>query len=313
MRRVNPPPDPLKASAAGPTTEAPPILLTGLPRCGSSWVGQRLSTVDGIRYRYESLNKDWVPALRGKLAPFRYQRPGTPGPEHIRQAANRAMAGRQSNRQRLRGIYRGYGDAVFRRQGRLVLKDPTACLLAGWLSQRHGCRVIVLTRHPCGFVHSVRRLGWPMRLQRLLTQRPLVRDHLQPHLPVLEACLDDPLAALGGLWAATHHVLCRQAAEDEPTPSEAGSNWHFLPYERLCLAPEAGFAELSDAVGAPVSPAIDDGKHQEDPGSTVKDSRRVALAWKAGLTRDEKRRVMTPVDALGLRTLAEAGFEPAPP
>lgn len=280
-----------------PDTGQPPILLTGLPRCGSSWVGQCVSRVDNVRYRYESLNADWVPALRGQLGQFRYHPPELPGPERFRRAADRALSGRQSMRQRARGIYRGYADAVLRRRGRLVLKDPTACLLAGWLAAHYHCHVVILTRHPCGFVHSIQRLGWPIPLDRLLSQRALVRDHLEPHLDTLTACRDDPLAALGAFWAATHLTLQRQAGEE----------WPFISYERLCLQPEHGFADLSSALGVDIPAPRASETHREDPGSTLKNPRQAATAWRAGLTRDEIARIMAPVDALGLRELAEWG------
>jgi len=284
--------------ASAPDEQAP-LLVTGLPRSGSSWVGQVLCRAPGVRYRYESLNPHWVPALRGRPGHFRYLAPDRPGPKAVRRAGDRALAGRQSPKQLLRALYRGYGRAALRRRGRLVLKDPTACLLAGWLQARHGGEVLVLVRHPCGFASSIQRLGWPIRLRRLLDQDDLVRDHLEPYLPVLEQSIDDPWAALGAFWAAVHRVLRAQA----------GDGWHFVRYETLCLAPTEAFGTLARNLGLDLAPSATarTGPHREDPGSTAKDSRRMASIWHDRMSRDAQEAVMGPVEALGLKDWSESG------
>jgi hypothetical protein len=275
----------------------PPVFLTGLPRCGSSWIGERLSRTPGIRYRYESLNLHWAPALAGTLGHFRYQRPGMPAPASLERAVDRVVAGDQSWKQRLRAVARGYGPAALRRSGRLVLKDPTAVFLTGWLADRHALQVVVLHRHPCGFAASIRGLGWPIRLQRLLAQPDLVADHLGDHIDTLSAALADPLAALGGFWAATHRVLLRQA----------GTDWIFASYERLCLDPEPAFNELSERLNMDLPPPEPSTRHRPGAASTSKDGRQVALAWRDQLSGGEQERVMGPVRALGLEAFAADG------
>lgn len=275
-----------------------PIFLTGLPRCGSSWIGETLSRAPGVRYRYESLNLHWAPGLTGTLGHFRYQRPGTPAPRELERAVDAAMAGSQSWKQRVRAVARGYGPAALRRSGRLVLKDPTAVLLTAWLAERRPLRVAILTRHPCGFAASIRHLGWPIRLQRLLAQPDLVTDHLQDHVDTLRACLDDPLAALGGFWAATHHVLRRQAQED----------WVFAAFEALCLDPDQAFPALSRQLGLAVPAPKPTARHRPGAASTQKDGRQVALAWRGQLSAEEQDRIMSPVRKMGLEEFAVRGL-----
>lgn len=257
-------------------------------------MGQLLAEAPGIRYRYESLNPDWVPALGGRPGPFRYQAPGTPGPIWLQRAAERAFAGRQSGKQALRAVVRGYPRSLFRRHGRLVLKDPTACLLAGWLEERIPCEVVVLTRHPCGFAASVTALRWPLRLERFLSQPDLVAHHLRPYRDVLAPCAADPLAALGAIWAAAHLVLRAQG----------GERWHFQSFETLCLAPGKGFATLSDALRIRIAAPTPGGRHRSDPGSTTKDGRRVALSWRERFTDQEIKRILQPVRDCGLAAFA---------
>lgn len=283
----------MQPTIANHTTEAPPVLITGLPRCGSSWVGQWLSKAEDVRYRYESLNPHWVPALEGTLGHFRYLRPDEEGPMSIRNAVDRAFQGGQSAKQYARALYRGYLSSALRRRGRLVLKDPTACLLAAWLQRRQGCKVIVLVRHPCGFAASIRALDWPIRLERLLKQSELVEDHLEPFIPVLHASRNDALATLGAFWAAVHHVFQRQADE----------TWVFKSFEELCLAPEPAFAELGRSIGIHEKAPAPVGAHRRDPGSTRKDGARAATGWRETLTPSEVKRVLAPVREFGLEAL----------
>jgi hypothetical protein len=262
-----------------------------------------MSAAPGIRYRYESLNPHWVPGLEGRPGHFRYQRPGTPGPQWLQDAADRAFSGHQSWKQRLRAVVRGYGASLLRSRGTLVLKDPTACLLAGWLAERTPCRVVVLTRHPCGFAASVTALGWPLRLERLLSQESLLQDHLLPVRDVLADSANDPLTALGAFWAAVHLVLRNQGR----------GRWHFQSFERLCLSPEEGFQEFSEALGFTLKPATAPFRHRSDPGSTAKDGRQVALAWQKHLTRGEIERILLPVRACGLASFVESPEQSGPP
>jgi len=44
---------------------------------------------------------------------------------------------------------------------RRLLKDPIACLMAKYITQRVNARTLSLFRHPAGFVRSILDLGWP--------------------------------------------------------------------------------------------------------------------------------------------------------
>jgi hypothetical protein len=280
-----------------------PVLITGLPRSGSSWVGEVLARRPGVRYRYESLNQHWVPQLRGTLGHFRYQRPGTPGGKGLRAAVDGALKGKQSARQLLRAFYRGYPQATLRPKGRLLLKDPTACLLAAWIESQRDVQVVLLVRHPCGFASSVHALQWPFHLQRMLTQRPLLEDHLDPFRGLLEQCLKDPWASLGGFWAATHLVL----------QAQAGPGWITAHYEQLCARPQTAFETLAADLGLartavantrPVAAADTD----TDPGSTRRNSGRMAMIWRERMSNEEINSVMEVVERFGLVDFATAGM-----
>jgi hypothetical protein len=73
-----------------------------------------------------------------------------------------------------------------RRGARPLIKDPFALLLAGRFAERSGALVVLLVRHPAGFVSGIRRSGWRLDARNLLRQSELMRDHLEPFRKQLE-------------------------------------------------------------------------------------------------------------------------------
>ncbi|WP_084957108.1 sulfotransferase [Thermoactinospora rubra] len=228
------------------------VLVTGLPRSGTSWTGKMLAASGELTYVNEPLNPqhppgrcpgvlratvthrfqyicesnegDWLPAFRDTVA-LRY----------------RFLAELRANRSPydLARMVR-YGAAFAR--GRLtgrraLLDDPFAVLSAGWFAARLGCRVVALVRDPVGFVASWRRLGWTADLDQLLDQPLLVRDH--PSVLELRPLADcgDRIAKAVALWRFTRSVLLG-------TPGI-----HVVSYEALASDPLGGFRELYEVCG----------------------------------------------------------------
>ncbi|MGW4800195.1 sulfotransferase [Nonomuraea sp. NPDC004297] len=227
--------------------DASPVLVTGLPRSGTSWTGKMLAAGGDLVYVNEPLNPqhppgrcpgvldarvthrfqyicddnsaDWLPAFRDTVG-LRY----------------RWLAELRANRspydlaRLLRyGVAFTHGRLTGRRA---LLDDPFAVLSAGWFARRLGCRVIALVRDPVSFVASWARLGWTVHLDELLDQPLLVRDH--PEVLELRALAGsrDRAATAAALWRVTRSVL-------------AGTPGILLTsYESLAADPVPGFRRL---------------------------------------------------------------------
>ena len=280
------------------TSNSRPVFITGVPRCGSSWVGSVLGSSSSVRYIYEPLNPHWSPAVRGKLWHFKYLTSGADSWPAIEQAAGNAFSGSQSLLQLARAARRGYLSSALRRADRTLVKDPTAVLMTDWVASRYDAQVLVITRHPCGFASSVESLGWKFRVERLLQQDALMNDHLQAHEHTLRATTGDDWQALGAFWAAVHHVLANQAAHRE--------GWIFQRYEDLCREPGDGFDCLARNLGLEMPSSKLErllrppGKASADPGSTRKHSAYMADAWKERLSPGQIDAVLGVVKAFGL-------------
>ncbi|SEG99106.1 Sulfotransferase family protein [Nonomuraea solani] len=235
-----------------------PVLVTGLPRSGTSWTGKMLAAGGDLVYVNEPLNPQhppgrcpgvldarvthrfqyicddnaagWLPAFRDTVA-LRY----------------RWLAELRANRSPYdlaRLLRYGTAFAYGRLTGRrALLDDPFAVLSAGWFARRLGCRVIALVRDPVSFVASWQRLGWTVYFHELLEQPLLVRDH--PELLELRSLVgsQDRVAKAAALWRATRLILAG-------TPDVLVTS-----YESLAADPLPGFQRLYAYAGLPWTPA----------------------------------------------------------
>ncbi|WP_214325917.1 sulfotransferase [Nonomuraea sediminis] len=282
-----------------------PILVTGLPRSGTSWTGKMLAASGELVYVNEPLNPQhppgrcpgvlragvshrfqyicdansgaWLPAFRDTVA-LRY----------------RFLAELRANRSPydLARLARYGGAFVLGRLAgrRALLDDPFAVLSAGWFATRLGCRVIALERDPVAFVASWQRLGWTVYFHELLEQPLLVRDH--PEVLSLRALVgsQDRIAKAAALWRVTHTILAR-------TPGI-----RLVSYDALAADPLPGFRDLYAYCGLTWTPRAEERITHACTGTTT--SRR-GFTW-TGLSRT----AFHPMNSRAALSTATAGLTP---
>jgi hypothetical protein len=223
------------------------VLVTGLPRSGTSWTGKMLAAGGDVVYVNEPLNPQHPPGrcpgvLKASVT-HRFQYICDDNSADWLPAFRNTIALRYGFRDELRANRSPYDLARLVRYGaafthgrltgrRALLDDPFAVLSAGWFASRLGCRVIALIRDPVTFVASWQRLGWTVHFRELLTQPLLVRDHPAALglRPLLDS--DDHLAKTAALWRFTRDVLLDTAGI------------HLVTYESLAADPIDGFRAL---------------------------------------------------------------------
>ena len=129
--------------------------------------------------------------------------------------------------------------------GRLLIKDPLACLLGNYLTARHGLQTLVLFRHPAGFVSSVCRLGWPRVefLRQFLADERLMADHLEPYRSQIERfSRAESIESAAVLHGALNVVLWSNVRAGTGTA---------VQYEELCRDPLDGLQGLHHLLGLP--------------------------------------------------------------
>ena len=270
----------------------PSILVTGTHRSGTTWVAKMLAA-PGLWYIHEPFN----PNKRVWPESFSYARPDQPYPK-----ADRLM------HQILRGGFRRALDLedadhplmplrlLPQPVRRIMIKDPLASLLTGYLTKRFDLQTLVIFRHPCGFVSSVQRLGWPTAefLRELLARRDLVNDYLHPYVNMMRQNSDvDGVPAAAVLHGVLNFVLWR-------TAEEMGLRWCL--FESLCESPVEEFENLFRYFDLPYTEATLE-RHQQlcfaqsrpvhsyQPHAVQRNSHAMAWSWQWSLSQDDVSRI----------------------
>lgn len=278
---------------------ARPILVTGCPRSGTTWVGSILAHAPGVAYIHEPFNPgDGRPFTRAPFSrQFEYiddENAGTFEPG-LRETLNfyydpRHHARRAGWRHSLKTWlafrwHRWWGG------WRPLVKDPIALLSAEWLASRFGMDVVVMVRHPGGFASSMKRHPDMLTPARdFLSQPALMRDLLQPFRADLEAwdgCSTLERAALQ--WRMLNGIADLYRRRNP--------GWIVVRHEDLCADPESGFRSLFARLRLPFSRGVRRVLHRlSRPGNPaevsttwdlVRDSRAVRDVWKTRLSREE--------------------------
>lgn len=178
-------------------TRAVPLLVTGLPRSGTTWTARQLTRAPGLALAgREPMNpRTRQFALGGTLTGWSRLGDGTS----------------DEQRRLLRRVYRGLEPRVYSRYGvrqwsaplrstRLVVKDPFALLSLPLITEVTHARPVVLFRHPGALLASYRRMGWTPAVAEI--------DRLGLAGPAGAAadpdCPDDELGAMTRFWTACY-------------------------------------------------------------------------------------------------------------
>jgi hypothetical protein len=244
-----------------------PLLVTGMPRTATSWVGKMLEASGALVYVNEPMNPQHPPGrspgvLRAEVEhAFQYiseenERVWLPAFRDTVRLRFHPLAELRRNHgpyDLLRTVKYTAGFGLGRLRGRrALLDDPYAVFAAPWLHRRVGCRVVVTVRDPVATVSSWRRLGWTPRLAELLAQPALVRDRLARYVPDLEAALaagghgGDGIGQASLLWRVIYGTVAAYRAEIP--------GLEVVRHEDVSANPVPAFAALYGRLGLPFGP-----------------------------------------------------------
>jgi hypothetical protein len=264
-----------------------PLLVTGIPRAGTSWVGRMLEAGGPFVYINEPLNPHHPPGqspgvLRARVR-HRFQYIGDANEQAFLEPFRDTLAFRYQYRAELRrnrapaDLLRmlqrsssfAYGRLLRRRA---LLDDPFAVLSAGWFAERLGCDVVAVVRHPAAWLVSRRRLGWRTDFTSLLRQPALMRDWLEPYRGRMLALVGtrDDLAEAALLWRMVYGVV---AELERRIP-----RIHVVRHEDLATDPAAGYEALYRVLGL----RLDEGARRRIDRATSGGRPDRRVAWSLG-------------------------------
>jgi hypothetical protein len=277
-----------------------PILVTGMHRSGTTWVGRTLSASREAVYFHEPLNYKSAPTLLGLPLEGQYTYISEENEDEYLDAFRRLLSFpfdsrlfERSRRQRLRRI----GRLLHARLtgARALLKDPFAVFSAPWFARRLGAEVVVVVRHPLAVVGSTKRLGWGFDTRSLLAQPLLLRDRLEPFRGELESQPVTIVEQAALCWRVVYQVV-HDYAQELP-------RIRVVRHEDLSREPMQEFERLYDGLGLSFSQrvrrAIERTTSSRNPAETAVsrpdaielDSRANLENWNQRLTAEEIERV----------------------
>jgi hypothetical protein len=208
------------------SARTPGLLVTGMARTGTSWVGKMVEAGGDVVYINEPLNPGHPPGhspgVLDNTVTHQYQYIGD-GDVAWQRAFARTLALKYGYLRELRRNRRPYDlarmvkyGAAFtagRLRGRApMLDDPFALYATPWLARTFGVRAVVLVRDPVAIAGSYKKLGWRMRFDELLAQPGLVTDLLGPEYAdeVKAASVEtDPVRSYALMWRASYGIVDR--------------------------------------------------------------------------------------------------------
>jgi len=288
-----------------------PILVTGSPRSGTTWVGHILTTSSQLYYIHEPFNPDFRPGSGICNVKFKHHQ------TYITQANEGGYY--RPIRQMVEGKYslttgilacRSTGDIrkvwnqkkkfqeYHRRHMLPLIKDPVALMSAGWLGSRFDIHVVIMIRHPAAFVASMKRFNWGFDPSRwALSQRLLLRDYLSPiedELKTLRDSKSDIIDQTALLWKVLYFVVLKYKKEYP--------EWIYLRHEDLSCDPLSYFEQLFKTLGLEftdeVQGRIDEYSNESNPSHATGgekllklNSKKVISYWKKMLSHQEVMRI----------------------
>ncbi len=241
-----------RVEATSGAMRRPPILVTGMHRSGTSWVGRLLGKAPSVFYYQEPFSPlDRFGLQFGFLrAPYWYlhlceDNEATYVPTLNRLVALKGAPGafraslRSSHSLRCYLSHWVRARCCWWRGGAALLKDPFALFSVERLVALYNMRVVVMIRHPAAFVSSVIKKGWHFDFRNWTRQKPLMKGLLREHANELERAVAEqpPLLEEASLmWRVCYDVV-HAYRSNHP-------NWIVLRHEDLSRTPEEGFGAI---------------------------------------------------------------------
>lgn len=257
-----------------PAGDRSPILVTGAPRSGSTWLGNVLSLAPDVGFIHEPFNRFCSHGLCRANFPYSFMYVTEANEDLYLEPMRDTIAWRFSPGAELRAIPTrskpkppraiarlvrdyAYFKQMRRKGARMVIKDPIALFSADWIARRFDARVVVIIRHPAGFVASMRAANFKVHFRALARQPSLLEDRLAPFADEIRAAPPHPSQSIEAntlLWGILHHHIDLLRREHP--------DWIFVRHEDLSRNPEAAFPPLFNRLGLPFTDKVREGLTQ---------------------------------------------------
>jgi Sulfotransferase family len=268
-----------------------PILVTGMHRSGTTWLGKMLCASGKLIDVQEPLNVNNRLTILKSRVPIWYAYITDSNEETFLRAYRDAVAFRAHpfwdlarigfglHRSPLRVSKRWASFLLGRAQRRrLLIKDPFAVLSIRWFAQRLNSQIVVTVRHPAAVVSSLKERGWWFDFSDLLGQPQLMADGLERYEREMRQALEHPTDIIGQgslLWTIIYQAVKQYQA--------GGVDLRVVRHEDLTADPEREYELLYRHLDLPFT---------SEARRTVARSANASI-WRSRLDADELARIRT--------------------
>ena len=292
-----------------------PILVTGVHRGGTSWVGRMLAADVRTAYISEPLNVLHRPGVFRTKVDHWYTYITSENESQYLPAYHELLdfqyhtwleiKSLRSHRDFLRMGRDFHTFLIGSLQGqRALIKDPFAVLSIPWFAEKLNSQIVVSIRHPAAFASSLKRLNWNFDFANLLNQPLLMRDHLESDRAEMESISrDDIVSQAALLWKMIYRFvhLTRDSIPD----------LYIVRHEDLSLDPINGYESLYESLGLTfderVEKIIRNASSSENPSKLSKGkTHSVKLDSRANL--DNWKKILSPEEIDHVRVITEPVF-----
>lgn len=285
------------------------ILIAGLQRSGTTWLGEIVGSAPDMTFVNEPDNAEVEPlayVLANRMGPYPYPAPGERHASY-RRLFTFAFAGGWHGKERLDRIRRWVLES--RLPGRIkgpayasiawvastrptVTKHQAIKVVLGWgatewIAREFDPRVVVVWRHPLNMVPAWQDRGWPK-----LRPSGAVSERLEG------TAVWPPPAEEGTIRAIAWRVCAESVRLLEMV--DRHKDWMLVSHEKQCLDPPAGFRELFARLDLDWSDRVRQRLEASDrPGKDYATNRIAAdepLRWRSRLDRTEQDDVRAIID-----------------
>lgn len=234
-----------------PASRKPPIYLVGLPRSGTTWIGEVVNTSPGVKYFFEPFNFRFIPEAIPHRQKYVHS---TDQDEDFARYCRDAFAGKINHQH-----YKFHLNWIYKKipwfPGRVTIKDVNSLLALEWIDYHINPKIVMIMRHPCAVASSWFRLwGGPQKeletlLEQLLKQPKLMRDYLQPFEELMRKA-QGFWQQVGVFWGAMYYVALEQQKKHP--------HWLVVQHEQFCQQPIQAYRQLFEKLDLPWSARTND-------------------------------------------------------
>lgn len=275
-----------------------PVIISGSPRSGSTWIGRVIEKHSDSRYIHEPFNI----GIERDDNPFKFWMEGVfdaQGNNHLRKVKKYLDNFHKVTLDFIKDQFKQLGglkasrDVVWRVRERnrltTIIKDPIAFFAAEWLGENLSDKIIITIRHPGAVVASLKQKEWGYEFAQMLKQPILMEKYLNPLRSEIEEFANDSSKTIVEQGA----LLWRCVYLTNLILMENHKEWLFVKNEELSLDPIGEYEKIFNYIELPFSDEvksyIEESTNAKSGQETdlVRDSRKNVDKWKQILSPSE--------------------------